>query len=73
MTIRPSGRPKARSPNAAAFTCTATYQGKTVILTPISPVPTSFIAVPGASVTGFATDDATYFCLRGGSLQVWKS
>ena len=55
------------------FTYTAYYQGKQVMLTPISPLPGGFAAVPGAVVTGFATDDATYFCLRGGSLQVWKS
>lgn len=58
---------------AIIFTYTAFYQGKPVTLMPISPVPTGFAAVPGVSVTGFATDDSTYFCLRGGSLQVWKS
>ncbi|HEY7835745.1 MAG TPA: hypothetical protein VIG30_19405 [Ktedonobacterales bacterium] len=57
----------------ATFTYTAIYQGKPVTLTPVAPVPAGFVAVPGAVVTGFATDDATYFCLRGGSLQVWKS
>lgn len=57
----------------ATFTYTAIYQGKPVSLMPISPVPTGFSAAPGIMVTGFATDDATYFCLRGGALQVWKS
>ena len=61
------------STETATFTYTAVYQGKRVALTPISPVPTGFGAIPGVIVTNFATDDATYFCLRGGSLQVWKS